>query len=189
MAEVLLIVAGIGCIIVLIGFFSRKANLQPTNNKTPMPADKITQTPHAATETTPTPSITKTIPLSASKNLQETQILSTAPSTNDDKTKVIHSSNMPSPKLKIQSSNHSFVFTIHQLPIAIGKSPNADLCIDDKELSDFHANILLEDGFLYIEDSGSSSGVWIENKPIQKSKLTENQIITIGNTTITFIYE
>lgn len=189
MAEVLLIAAGLGVIITIIGFFTRKNKTQSASNETQSFSKQILQQPHSIIEENISTSTSKTIPLTPQNNFHETQILTNSPSVQNDKTKLLHSSNKPSPKLKIQSLTQSFVFQINQLPITIGKSPKADLCIDDKALSDFHANILLENGFLYIEDSGSSSGVWIENKSIQKNKLIENQIINIGNTTITFVYE
>lgn len=64
---------------------------------------------------------------------------------------------------------------------------NSDLTLAHKSVSRRHALIFADNGCLYIEDCGSSNGTYVNNKLIsEKTRLEENDIITIGKYTLIY---
>jgi pSer/pThr/pTyr-binding forkhead associated (FHA) protein len=68
--------------------------------------------------------------------------------------------------------------------MTIGRE-NADLTIDDPEISRYHAVIRPSGDGVQIEDRGSTNGTWVNDNRIQGStRLSPGDIVKIGNTTL-----
>jgi hypothetical protein len=67
--------------------------------------------------------------------------------------------------------------------ITLGRSPTADLQIDDPFASAAHARIFLRGEFMYIEDMGSTNGTFLNGRQLRKpEQLKVADTIRIGDT-------
>jgi pSer/pThr/pTyr-binding forkhead associated (FHA) protein len=67
--------------------------------------------------------------------------------------------------------------------ITLGRSPTADLQIDDPFASSVHARIFLRGEFMYIEDMGSTNGTSLNGRQLRKpEQLKVADSIRIGDT-------
>lgn len=71
--------------------------------------------------------------------------------------------------------------------ITIGRSPENDLVVDDKEVSLNHARIIYEHDEPILEDLQSRDGTFVDQKRIQKKKLQHGAIIKIGSSTFQYV--
>lgn len=70
----------------------------------------------------------------------------------------------------------------------IGRSPQNDLVLPDKEISRSHAVILRKDSAWFLENLGRS-GTVISRKPVEKAKLSNGKRIQIGGWELLFVLE
>ena len=68
-----------------------------------------------------------------------------------------------------------------------GRSPKADVVINDPFASSQHFGLLYKEGYWYIQDLKSSNGVELNEERITSSKLTDNDIIHVGSTYLRFV--
>src|SRR5438067_5197567 len=62
---------------------------------------------------------------------------------------------------------------------------DADLVIEDEEVSRRHASVRPEDGGLVIEDHGSTNGTWVNDERVSGTRrLNRGDRIRVGRTTI-----
>jgi hypothetical protein len=67
--------------------------------------------------------------------------------------------------------------------ITLGRSPTADLQIDDPFASSAHARIFSRGDFMYIEDMGSTNGTFLNGRQLRKpEQLKVADSIRIGDT-------
>jgi pSer/pThr/pTyr-binding forkhead associated (FHA) protein len=67
--------------------------------------------------------------------------------------------------------------------IMLGRSPSADLRIDDPFASASHARIFPRGQFMYIEDMGSTNGTFLNGRQLQGTQqLSPADSIRIGDT-------
>jgi pSer/pThr/pTyr-binding forkhead associated (FHA) protein len=67
--------------------------------------------------------------------------------------------------------------------ITLGRSPSADLQIDDPFASSAHARIFSRGDFMYIEDMGSTNGTFLNGRQLRKpEQLKVADSIRIGDT-------
>ena len=71
--------------------------------------------------------------------------------------------------------------------IAIGRSAKADVMLDDVTVSRLHARILRRDDGLYIEDSKSLNGTYVNRRRIETHKLRDGDELQIGKFKLTFL--
>jgi pSer/pThr/pTyr-binding forkhead associated (FHA) protein len=73
--------------------------------------------------------------------------------------------------------------------IVIGRDPSCDLVLNDNRCSRRHA--VLEDGpdGLVIQDAGSSNGLRVNGRRLERSRLRPGDIVSIGDTTLTILSE
>ena len=64
--------------------------------------------------------------------------------------------------------------------ITLGRSPTADIQIDDPFASSAHARIFPRGQFMYIEDMGSTNGVKVNGRRVAEQHLNPGDEITIG---------
>ena len=68
--------------------------------------------------------------------------------------------------------------------VSIGRSPEADICIDAEWVSGKHATLQRDGDSFLIEDLGSSNGTFINYERIEKERLNDNDLIFLGRTKI-----
>jgi hypothetical protein len=71
--------------------------------------------------------------------------------------------------------------------IEIGRSPQADVFLDDVTVSRSHA-ILVRDGPTYwIEDTGSLNGTYVNRRRVEKATLEDGDEVQIGKYRLTYL--
>ena len=64
----------------------------------------------------------------------------------------------------------------------IGRAPDCGCTLSDPGVSGHHAAIVLENGALFVEDTGSRNGVFVNNQRIQRQPLSSGDLVVIGST-------
>lgn len=71
--------------------------------------------------------------------------------------------------------------------ISIGRSPDADLPIDDRYASALHARIFGRDGAYWLEDLNSTNGTLLNSAELHgEAQIDEGDLIRIGDTELRF---
>ena len=71
--------------------------------------------------------------------------------------------------LKLQCRQRPDHYTRLAPPVvAIGRDPSNQMVVDDPSVSDFHAEINLEDGQLHIVDLLSATGTYVNGAPVKE---------------------
>lgn len=70
--------------------------------------------------------------------------------------------------------------------MAIGRTPDCDIVIADALVSAKHASLRIQDNEVYLTDLDSSNGTFVNSQVITRSKLSNDDVITIGNTSLKF---
>ena len=73
-------------------------------------------------------------------------------------------------------------FPLTGKPISIGRSPDADIVIDDEKASRVHCGIRFLDGAYHLKDLKSKNGTYLNNKRVEVSELAEGDNIRVGST-------
>ena len=68
----------------------------------------------------------------------------------------------------------------------LGRSREADIRLDDPNVSRRHAEVRAEDGALWVVDLGSTNGIEVNGKRVKRAKLTDGDTITLGSTEVAF---
>jgi len=71
----------------------------------------------------------------------------------------------------------------------IGRSRDADVQIEDPNVSRRHAELVREGPVFWIVDLGSTNGVEIDGRRVQRAQLEEGTRFVLGETTVTFTTE
>jgi pSer/pThr/pTyr-binding forkhead associated (FHA) protein len=67
--------------------------------------------------------------------------------------------------------------------VMLGRSPGADVRIEDQFASSNHARVYIRDGGMIVEDLGSTNGTYLNNRPLQGSaRIGPGDTIRIGDT-------
>jgi two-component system, cell cycle response regulator len=66
--------------------------------------------------------------------------------------------------------------------ITMGRSPEADILIDDKRVSKIHCTVQYKNGSIVVEDNNSTNGTFVNGVRITKETLTNNALLQIGAT-------
>jgi PAS domain S-box-containing protein len=83
------------------------------------------------------------------------------------------------------SANHS-VFHLGKEKITIGRASQNDLVLEDPKVSRSHAQVYFKEGRYIIEDLGSTNGVYIDGKRVEKAELEPGSRITLGEVQMVF---
>jgi len=78
---------------------------------------------------------------------------------------------------KGRSERHVYKFT---RPFQIGRTGQCDVQILEEDVSRCHAGIELHDGNWWIVDLGSSNGVWINSRRVDRAPLSDNTVIELS---------
>jgi hypothetical protein len=76
-----------------------------------------------------------------------------------------------------------------QKETVIGRDATNAAFVDDRQVSRHHARILVVDGDFWIEDLNSTNGTRVNGATVTKQKLANNDLINVGDTTLTFALE
>jgi hypothetical protein len=71
----------------------------------------------------------------------------------------------------------------------LGRSRDADVQIEDPNVSRRHAEVVQEGSAYWVIDLGSTNGTEVNGRRVQRAKLDEGSSFTIGETTVTFSTE
>ena len=71
-----------------------------------------------------------------------------------------------------------------QAEVTIGRNENNDIYINNLGVSKKHARIVRQNGTYIIEDLKSTNGTLLNNKRIQKARLTTGDVVTVGKHTL-----
>jgi hypothetical protein len=71
----------------------------------------------------------------------------------------------------------------------LGRSRDADVRIDDPNVSRRHAEIVQEGSVYWLVDLGSTNGTEVEGRRVQRARLADGTRFTLGETTLTFSTE
>lgn len=71
-------------------------------------------------------------------------------------------------------------FTFNQPRIRIGRDPGADIFLDNTGISRDHAVIERTPGGYLLEDLGSANGTFLNEQPVRKDYLGQDDVIQIG---------
>lgn len=69
---------------------------------------------------------------------------------------------------------------LNRLPITIGRSDAATLCVPDRWVSRVHCEIVEVDGQLTVRDLGSKHGTMLNGEMIRSSRLQSGDRLTVG---------
>ncbi len=78
------------------------------------------------------------------------------------------------------------VFRLGEHPITIGRSPKADLVIEDDKASRLHSGIRKEPDGYTIKDLNSKNGTFVNNEKVDSARLSPGDRIRIGSIVMVF---
>ncbi len=78
-------------------------------------------------------------------------------------------------------------FTLAGDQIRIGRSPDAEVFLDDVTVSRNHALLVRRRDGLYIDDLGSLNGTYVNRRRIESHKLVDGDELRIGKYKLTFL--
>ena len=79
------------------------------------------------------------------------------------------------------------IFEVKGERMAIGRSPEAELFLDDVTVSRNHALLVRRRDGLYIDDLGSLNGTYVNRRRIESHKLTDGDELQIGKYKLTYL--
>ena len=74
-------------------------------------------------------------------------------------------------------------------PIEVGRSPKADITIDDREVSKRHCAISYRKGYVVVEDCGSTNGTFINGERTQHKEVLTDAVVQVGHTVLKIEYK
>lgn len=78
-------------------------------------------------------------------------------------------------------------FPMEEERVAIGRSPDAGVFLDDVTVSRNHALLVARGDGVYIDDLGSLNGTYVNRKRIESQRLEDGDEIQVGKYKLTFL--
>ncbi|HEX7701915.1 MAG TPA: FHA domain-containing protein, partial [Kofleriaceae bacterium] len=72
-------------------------------------------------------------------------------------------------------------FSLGAEPILVGRSPECAIRSEDPRVSRTHARFYLEHGALWVEDLGSSNGIYVGPQKVQRAPVPTGEIVLVGS--------
>jgi pSer/pThr/pTyr-binding forkhead associated (FHA) protein len=69
-------------------------------------------------------------------------------------------------------------------PLTIGRSPKADIVLDDEKASRLHCGIRFQDGQYYVKDLSSKNGTFLNGEKIEFMHIQNGDRIRVGSSTL-----
>jgi len=92
------------------------------------------------------------------------------------------------PEIKIKMKGIESTYEIKKLIVKIGRHEDNDIMIDDLTISNNHAIITNEGGEFFIQDIGSTNGIFVNDIKITKSIIKTTDRIRLGKASLQLIY-
>ncbi|HEU4581231.1 MAG TPA: FHA domain-containing protein [Polyangiaceae bacterium] len=90
--------------------------------------------------------------------------------------------------LVVAGENAGKLFPLNKPVLLIGRSPNADIRINEKAVSHHHARLHLDNGICTLRDLESTNGTFVNNELIAGSvRLRGGDAVGVGSTTFTYL--
>ena len=77
-------------------------------------------------------------------------------------------------------------FPLHGERMAIGRSPEAEIFLDDVTVSRDHAVLVRRSGAWFLDDSGSLNGTYVNRRRIESHRLEDGDELQIGKYKLTY---
>src|SRR4051794_30494156 len=71
--------------------------------------------------------------------------------------------------------------------MSIGRTPEADVFLDDVTVSRDHATLVHRQGTWYLDDSGSLNGTYVNRRRIDSHKLDDGDEVQVGKYKLTYL--
>ncbi|HEX8112166.1 MAG TPA: FHA domain-containing protein, partial [Kofleriaceae bacterium] len=72
-------------------------------------------------------------------------------------------------------------FALSNEPVTVGRSAECGIRSDDPRVSRLHARFFVEQGALWVEDLGSSNGIFVGPNRVQRAPVPTGEIILVGS--------
>ncbi len=79
------------------------------------------------------------------------------------------------------------LFALEKDRIEIGRSPDAEVFLDDVTVSRVHAVLVKEETGYVIEDTGSLNGTYVNRRRVERATLEDGDEVQIGKYRLTFL--
>src|SRR5512134_2091337 len=66
---------------------------------------------------------------------------------------------------------------VHPLPFRVGRLSGLSLCLPSESISKEHAEIVMRDGSLWVQDLGSKNGTFVNSERVGEARLNEGDIL------------
>jgi hypothetical protein len=78
-------------------------------------------------------------------------------------------------------------FPLHGERMTIGRSPDAEIFLDDVTVSRDHAQLVRRSGDWYLDDSGSLNGTYVNRRRIDSHRLEDGDELQVGKYKLTYL--
>jgi hypothetical protein len=89
--------------------------------------------------------------------------------------------------LAIEDGDEVLLVALDREVLHVGRSPSADIVLDDATVSRRHAVIAVQNGQTVLLDDRSSHGVLVNGKRIQRAALHNGDLIHLGSVAMRFV--
>src|SRR6187401_2390867 len=72
-------------------------------------------------------------------------------------------------------------FALGMEPVMVGRAADCAIRSEDPRVSRMHARFYLEHGQLWVEDLGSSNGIYVGPQKVQRAPVPSGEIVVIGS--------
>ena len=80
-------------------------------------------------------------------------------------------------------------FPLHGERLTIGRSPDAEIFLDDVTVSRDHAVLVFRGGEWFLDDSGSLNGTYVNRKRIESHKLEDGDELQVGKFKLSYLHQ
>jgi len=91
--------------------------------------------------------------------------------------------------MKVQLLSSRFRLLVDRLPAMVGRGSQADIQVQDPEVSRKHCRIEELNGLLLIRDVGSTNGTFVNGHPVVETVLISGDRVSLGQTHFLVLYE
>lgn len=81
----------------------------------------------------------------------------------------------------LKHKNISYALPQSNRKLKVGRSDQCDIVLYDNAASSFHAQIMVRDKFLLIQDNNSTNGTYINRSPVSKGHIKPGDIVEMGD--------